>query len=167
MPPDATRREEHETVPALRLKLSRTRLSGVAALSLLAAGAMAGPAGAQEAAGDKAAPIKLQVNKFDTVGDACRLTTVIDNSRGEPLKSLKIDIFAFDTDGVAQKRILTELGPLSGRKTSVKQFDLQGIACAKIGRLLLNDVTSCDGGDREACLARLELDSKVGIPFDR
>lgn len=155
-------------MPALSSKLSRMRLSGVTALSLLAAAALAVPAGAQEAGGEKAAPIKLQLNKLENAGDACRATMVIDN-RGSALKSYKVDLFAFDTDGVAQKRVAVDLGPIAARKTVVKLLDFQGIGCAKVGRILLNDVIACDGGDasREGCLDRTEVESKTTVPFDR
>lgn len=139
-----------------------------AALALVAPG-VAVSAVAQESAGDKAAPIKLQLNKTETAGEACRITMVVDNSRGAGLKTYKVDLFAFDTDGVAQKRVAVELAPLPPHKTTVKIFDFPGIACGKVGRILLNDVLACDGGDgaREACLERTETESKAGIPFDR
>ncbi len=125
------------------------------------------PAGAQEAGSDKA-PIKLQLNKLENAGEACRSTMVIDN-RGAALKSYKVDLFAFDTDGVAQKRVAVDLGPISARKTVVKLLDFQGIGCAKVGRILLNDVIACDGGDaaREGCLDRTEVETKTTVPFDR
>lgn len=145
--------------PRLRAAL----VSGAVAAVLVA------PAAAQETGGDKPAPIKLQLNKMENAGDACRITMVVDNSRGGGLKTYKIDLFAFDTDGVAQKRVAVELAPLAPHKTTVKIFDFPGIACAKVGRILLNDVLACDGGDsaREACLERTETESKAGTPFDR
>lgn len=141
---------------------------GSCAVALVAASITA-PAAAQEGAGEKPAPIKLQLNKTETAGEACRITMVVDNSRGAGLKTYKVDLFAFDTDGVAQKRVAVELAPLPPHKTTVKIFDFPGIACAKVGRILLNDVLACDGGDgaREACLERTETESKAGIPFDR
>ena len=33
-------------------------------------------------ASDKAAPLKLQLNKLETAGEACRITMVIDNAKG-------------------------------------------------------------------------------------
>nr|WP_245516470.1 Tat pathway signal protein [Methylobacterium segetis] len=141
-----------------------TRFAALAALAL----PLAGPALAQEG-GARGAPIKLQLNRLEATGDACRTYLLVDNSRGTALKSLKVDLFAFDTDGVAQKRIAVELGPLAEKKTSVKIFDFAGIACPKIGRVLLNDVLSCEGGEssREACLERTETESKGSVPFDR
>lgn len=144
------------------------RVARGAVLSATVLVALAMPAAAQEAGGEKAAALKLQLNKAENAGDGCRITMVIDNSRGGALKTYKVDLFAFDTEGVAQKRVAVELGPLPPRKTTVKIFDFAGIACGKIGRVLLNDVLACDGdATREACLERTETESKASIPFDR
>lgn len=139
-----------------------------AALAVALALPAAGPASAQ-GEGAKGSPIKLQLNRLEPAGDACRTYVLVDNSRGGALKSLKVDLFAFDTEGVAQKRVAVELGPLADKKTSVKIFDFAGIACPKIGRVLLNDVLSCEGGEasREGCLERTETESKASVPFDR
>ncbi|MBE7203627.1 MAG: Tat pathway signal protein [Parafilimonas terrae] len=139
-----------------------------AVLPVAMSAALVLPASAQDGGGEKQAPIKLQLNKAETAGDACRMTLVVDNSRGGALKSYKVDLFAFDSEGVAQKRVAVELGPIPPRKTTVKIFDFAGIACAKVGRVLLNDVLACEGDTtREACLERTETDSKATIPFDR
>ncbi len=154
---------------------------GLSACSLAALGltcALAGSALAQDAVGKEApatgvpavgAPIRLQLNRLEPSGEACRATVVIDNLKGGAIKSYKVDLFAFDTEGVAQKRVAVELGPLPARKTTVKLFDFAGISCSKIGRVLLNDVLACEGGEggREGCLERTETETKAGVPLDR
>ncbi|CAA2155276.1 hypothetical protein MBRA_00930 [Methylobacterium brachiatum] len=154
------------SVPLYRRRIGRIALDTAACLALSAL--LVVSALAQEAAPEKA-PLKLQLNKLETAGEACRVTLVVDNAKGASLKSYKVDLFAFDPEGVAQKRVAVELGPLPGRKTTVKIFDFPGIACAKVGRVLLNDVLACDGGDaaREACLERTETETKAGPAFDR
>ncbi|WP_409566368.1 Tat pathway signal protein [Methylobacterium sp. J-070] len=156
---------------ALRIPLYRRRVGRIAldtAACFVLSALLVASALAQDAT-EKAAPLKLQLNKLEAAGEACRVTLVIDNSKGAGLKSYKTDLFAFDTEGVAQKRVAVELGPLPPRKTTVKIFDFPGIACNKVGRVLLNDVLACDGGDaaREACLERTETETKAGVPFDR
>ena len=132
---------------------------------------MTGHAAAQDARAPetKPAPLKLELNRLEPAGESCRTYLLVDNSRGPALKSLKVDLFAFDTDGVAQKRLAVELGPVQERKTMVRLFDFPALACPKIGRVLLNDVLACEGGDasRETCLERIETDSKTPAPFVR
>lgn len=114
-------------------------------------------------------PLKIELNRLEPAGEACRTYMLVDNSRGPALKSLKVDLFAFDTEGVAQKRLAVELGPVQEKKTVVRLFDFAGLACPKIGRLLLNDVLACEGGDatRETCLERIEPATKTSAAFDR
>ena len=116
-----------------------------------------------------APPLKIELNRLEPAGEACRTYMLVDNSRGPAVKSLKVDLFAFDTEGIAQKRLSVELGPVQDRKTMVRLFDFPGIACSKISRLLLNDVLACEGGDasRETCLDRIETESKTPAAFVR
>jgi hypothetical protein len=116
-----------------------------------------------------ASPLKIELNRLEPAGEACRTYMLVDNSRGPALKSLKVDLFAFDTEGVAQKRLAVELGPVQEKKTVVRLFDFAGLSCPKIGRLLLNDVLACEGGDatRETCLERIEPATKTSAAFDR
>ncbi|WP_210163814.1 hypothetical protein [Microvirga flocculans] len=76
---------------------------------------------------------------------------------------MKLDLFAFDSDGIAAKRLAVELGPVPGRKTLVKLFDFPGLTCSRFGRVLLNDVLSCEGAatSREECLDRIETFSRI------
>lgn len=137
-------------------------LAGIA-LTLTMTGAVA------QENGTKGAPLKIELNRLEPAGEACRTYMLVDNGRGQALKSLKVDLFAFDTEGVAQKRLAVELGPLQEKKTVVRLFDFTGLACPKVGRILLNDVLACEGGDasRETCLERIETATKTPAAFDR
>ncbi len=66
----------------------------------------------------------------------------------------------FGTNGVVQRRLVAELGPLRPAKTVVKAFEIEG-ECASIGSLLVNDVTVCTPGEAGACLDRMVLTSKL------
>jgi len=113
-------------------------------------------------------PLRIELNKIETAGENCRTYFLIDNRNGESWRSLKLDLFALDTDGVAAKRLAVEVGPVPGRKTLIKLFDFPGLSCSRFGRVLLNDVVTCDGAanSREECLSVIEATSKVeAVPF--
>ena len=97
-----------------------------------------------------AAPVKEQ----------CRLSFVIENKADHALESLKLDLVMFGRDGVIDRRLVVELGPLRAAKTMVKTFAADG-ACDALGAVLVNDVTACAPGDAGTCLARLELKSRI------
>ncbi len=149
------------------------RVAHLVALGLGAAVAVTGLAHAQDGkstdARSGATPLKIELNRLEPAGDNCRTYMLVDNASGPAMKSLKVDLFAFDTEGVAQKRLAVELGPVQAAKTVVRLFDFPGIACPKIGRVLLNDVLACEGGDasRESCLERAEPTSKTAAAFNR
>lgn len=154
----------------------RNGLAGAALAVLLLAGqaqaqdAKSSDAKSSDSKGpDKAPALRLELNRLEPTGEACRTYLLVDNSRGPALRSLKVDLFAFDTEGVAQRRLAVELGPVQERKTMVRLFDFPALACPKIGRVLLNDVLACEGGDasRESCLERIETESKTSAPFVR
>lgn len=114
--------------------------------------------------------VRIELNRLEPVGENCRAFFLIDNRQGKDWRSIKLDLFALDTDGVAAKRLAVELGPVPEKKTLIKLFDFPGLACPRFGRILLNDVVSCDGAAnaRESCLSFIETASKVSsVPFDK
>lgn len=142
------------------------------AIGFAATLSLTGTAFAQDAKPDtpqSGTPLKIELNKLEPSGESCRTYLLVDNGKGQALKSLKVDLYAFDTEGVAQKRLAVELGPIGDKKTVVRLFDFQGLACPKIGRVLLNDVLSCEGGDssRESCLERITTSTKASAEFNR
>jgi hypothetical protein len=133
-------------------KTARTSLVCAALLPFCA------PGFAQEA------PIRIELNRLEAQGENCRTYLLIDNAKGDALRSLKLDIFALDTDGVAAKRIAVEVGPVPEKKRLIKLFDLAGLSCPRVGSILPNDVLACEGaqGPQEGCLSRIETLSKAG-----
>lgn len=114
--------------------------------------------------------VRIELNKLEPVGESCRTFFLIDNRQGKDWRSIKLDLFALDTDGVAAKRLAVEVGPVPEKKTLIKLFDFSGIACPRFGRILLNDVVSCEGvaNARDVCLSSIETTSRVsGVPFDK
>ena len=52
-----------------------------------------------------------------------------------------------------------DVAPLKSQKKSVKQFDLEGVTCDKVGSLFINDVRECkaDAGAPPDCLQKLTV----------
>jgi hypothetical protein len=118
------------------------------------------PAAAAAAPNEPADPIRVELNSAESVQGRCRMSFVIENKGEAAIDSLKLDFAVFGTNGVVQRRLVAELGPLRRAKTVVKAFEIEG-DCASIGSLLVNDVTVCTPGDAGACLDRLALASRL------
>ena len=104
--------------------------------------------------------VDVELNAVEGLQNRCRMSFVIENKTPAAVESLKLDLAVFGKDGVIQRRMLTEMGPLRRAKTIVKAFEVDG-ECGQVGSVLVNDVTACAPGEPEACLDKLSLTSKV------
>jgi len=123
-------------------------------LSLIAPLLLAG----QAAAVDE--PLRVELNAVETAQNRCRMSFVLENKADKAVESLKLDLVVFARDGVIQRRLVVEMGPVRGAKTIVKVFELDG-ECGQFGSVLVNDVTACAPGEPAACLDQLGLSSRV------
>jgi hypothetical protein len=144
------------------------RLCGFAALAALLALPGLRPAAARP---DAAPPLRLELNRLAARDNgACRIWMVLNNSEGEALDPVRLDLVLFGRDGVVARRLAVDVGPLPVGRTVVRIFDLAGQACDGIGQVLLNDVLACGGAEagRNACIDRAVLASRVdGVAFQK
>jgi hypothetical protein len=103
---------------------------------------------------------RLELNAAETANNRCLLTFLIENKTSKPIDSLKLDLALFNTEGVIQRRMITEMGPIRGARTNVRTFPAEG-ECGQIGAILVNDVTVCSAGDPGECMDGLTLSSRV------
>jgi hypothetical protein len=115
-----------------------------------------------------AGDLSLDLNKLESQKGSCRVTMVVVNGRPVPADTLRADLVMFGPDGVVAKRLAVDLGPVAAGKTTVRAFDIAGLACEGIGSILLNDLPACHfAGETEGprCLDTLTVDSKAGTRF--
>ena len=105
-------------------------------------------------------PIRVELNAAEPVQNRCRLSFVLENQDASAIASLKLDLVVFGKDGVIDRRLVAEMGPLRAAKTTVKTFELDD-DCAHIGSILVNDVAACAPPDAGACLDRLVSSSRL------
>jgi len=131
---------------------------------------VASPCVAQSSPSPSAAGVlSLELNRLDGVGDDCRVTLVEKNGTGLAFAALKLDLVVFDGEGLVVKRVGVDAGPLKAGRTVVRTFDLKGLACPSVGRLLINDVLACkaEGLAPEACLDVVDPRSRAAATFDK
>jgi hypothetical protein len=138
--------------------------------AIVASTAFAAPmAGADPQTPPTGASIHVELNKLEPVDNNCRAYLVVDNGTETAFKSFKIDLVLFQTDGVIGKRFSIDLAPLHPKKKTVKLFDIDGMACDKIGSLLVNDVMECksDTGAGENCLQDLTTSTRTKVQLSK
>lgn len=111
------------------------------------------------------ARISLELNKLEPASNACRAYVVLQNGSGVAYESLRLDLVMFDAEGVVAKRLALETAPLPVDKTSLKVFDISGMECGQVGRILLNDVLDCTdiSGTKTGCLALIDVTARGGL----
>lgn len=113
--------------------------------------------------------ISVEFNALQPAEAGCRAVFVLYNGLDHALDDLGLRIVSFDGTGHAQLFLSLDVGALPVGKTRILRFDLGAdVACQDISRVVLDDVTACEGGgaDPAACLAALSLSSRAGVPFD-
>lgn len=122
---------------------------------------------AQQSAAPDSTKVTLELNKLEPVNGNCRAYMVFANPTETAFTAFKLDLLVFDVDGVIQKRLAVDAAPLRAAKTSVKLFDITGVTCDRIDRLLLNDFYDCGdaSGRLTGCLDRVVTSTRAGADF--
>ena len=134
-----------------------------AVLCLAATIALAPPATAAD--GDRQPHLVIELNNIQQQPAACRLSLLIENKLGAAIEDLGFELVLFATDERIMQLLAVQAGAFPKAKTRVKQFDLKSVDCAGIGRILLNNVTSCTitGFTPATCLAATRTRSRTTV----
>lgn len=154
-------------------------------LVVLATGLGLAPAFAQETAPAAASPpatapaqaaapaategLSLELNKLEPNNSGCRAYIVVNNPTQTTYDAFKLDLVLFQADGIIGKRFALDLAPLKAQKKSVKLFEIDQMACDKIGSFLINDVLECktDSGNATGCLQGLKTSSLSNVQLSK
>lgn len=118
--------------------------------------------GAQEA-GD----LQLELNALQPSDAGCRVTFLATNNLGSTLTRSAFEVALFGSDGAIERMVSLDFKGMTAGKTKVLQFELQGLDCTKVTRVLVNDAAACEGESIEpgACLAQLTTSTRTQIAF--
>lgn len=138
--------------------MRRYRVRSIAARALLALLGLPLAAAAQDAGA-----LRVELNKLEPQKGACRAYLVFENETGNAFSGLTLDLILFNGDGIIARRVAVNAAPLPAGKTSVKLFDMEGLTCDAIGRILINGVLACEdeSGPRTNCAALIEPASRA------
>ncbi|MFI0848125.1 hypothetical protein [Mesorhizobium sp. IMUNJ 23232] len=140
----------------------------IAPTPLLLAAALAAASGIATAQEQAAKPaLALELNAAQPSQKGCRLTFVVTNGLGAELSKAAFEIALFNEVGVVDTLTVLDFKELPAGKTKVTRFDLPGLDCAKISRVLVNRATDCagEGVDPAACMRQLAPGTKAKIAF--
>ena len=107
--------------------------------------------------------LSVELNGVETVDSACRLTFLVENGMGNDLTQMALETVILTPDGIVERLTLFDFRDLPAGRPRVRQFDLAGLTCDGIGKVLINATTACtgEGADPATCTAALALTSRV------
>ena len=109
----------------------------------------------------------LELSALQPSDKGCRLTFLVKNDTGAEISRAAFEIALFATDGIVDRLTVLEFKGLPVGRSKVSRFELAGVDCSKVGRVLINAVTACEGAGLtpQLCETKLAPTSKTGITF--
>jgi hypothetical protein len=111
--------------------------------------------------------LAVELNALSPSETGCRVTFLATNKMGTELTRSALEVALFGADGGIDRMVSLEFKAMPEGKARVLQFDLSGLDCANISRVLINDVVACegDGLDPKTCLTALKPSSRLSAGF--
>ena len=111
--------------------------------------------------------LRIELNKLEPRSGACRAYLLFKNGTNRTFSDFRLDLVLFDHDGIIANRLAVNIAPLRAGKTNVKLFDIDGMECASIGRVLVNDVIACkdEEGEQADCVTLIAPASRAKAPL--
>ncbi|MGY5775896.1 hypothetical protein [Rhizobium sp. LEGMi135b] len=147
-------------------------------LALAAAGVFAAassvPAFAQDAnaaaAPVSAAPtsykLNVELNALAPSQKGCMMTFVAENDMATPINKISFELAFFNDKNAVDRVTVLDFRDLPLGKKRVRQFDMPGVKCETVSRIIINDTPVCDGPAAGECKAALTTRSQTAVPFE-
>lgn len=137
----------------------RTLVAALAAVTFITL-----PAIAQDAA---VPSLVLELNALQPTEAGCRITFLATNRLAAAIDKATFEVALFGTGGGIDRLVSLDFKTLAKGKTKVLQFELSDLQCDAVSRVLINDVTACEGTGLEgsSCFANLSTSTRVKAEF--
>ena len=137
-------------MPVLKLSIPAAALAAALAL----------PAAAPAETGR----LTVELNKFEEIeGGGCRAFFLFRNETGQSFDGFEMSLAILDGHGVIGRLLSINAAPLPLERTTLKLFEIPGIACGDISEVLLHEMTACQPQNEAEmdCFPILELNSRT------
>lgn len=106
----------------------------------------------------------VELNKMEAAeGGGCRVFFLFRNATGETFERFEMSLALFDSKGVIDRLLTIDASPLPPARTTLKLFEVPGLACEAVSEVLLHDVPACTIANQSDpdCFALIDLGSKA------
>ncbi|NBZ88815.1 hypothetical protein GV832_14575 [Rhodobacteraceae bacterium CYK-10] len=106
----------------------------------------------------------VELNKFEPAeGGGCRAYFLFKNDTGSSFEAFQMSLALFDKTGVIDRLLSVDAAPLPVARTTLKLFDIPGLACEDIAQVLLHDFPACtpQNGTALDCFGLVDISSRT------
>ncbi len=109
--------------------------------------------------------LTVELNKMEPAEEegGCRAYFLFRNQTGDTFEGFEMSLAILDGRGVIDSLLAVDAAPLPVARTTLKLFEIPGLACSDISEILLHDITACslqDAGETD-CFPLVALESKA------
>ncbi len=126
------------------------------------------PGGAGSAFAQEAGRLTVEMNKFEPGdGGGCRAFFLFRNETGKTFEGFEMSLAILNAQGVIDRLLSIDAAPLPADRTTLKLFEIPGLACTDISEVLLHEIPVCKPQNEEPvdCFPLVTLASKTAAPL--
>ena len=107
--------------------------------------------------------LSIRLDQANPGADQCQLVFVLENGFSTEFESLQAEVVLLNPESRVLRLSLLDFQSLPANGLRVRSFNLAGLECSSIGRVLFNAMGPCTPLDAHTCTAALEVDSATDI----
>jgi hypothetical protein len=144
-------------------KITRTQIMGLVAAFLVVSPAPV--IAQQEGAADVAPSITVELNSMTRRDSTCQLTFFLTNTFEHDITGLVLETVLLTKGGAVDRLTLFDMRDVPTARPRVRQFDVPDLDCDTLGQVLINGVSTCEGGDLTpiVCSNAMSLSSRIDV----
>ena len=126
------------------------------------------PAFAQDAtaAATNAPKLNVELNALVPSQKGCVMTFVAENDLATPIGKISFELAFFNDKNAVDRVTILDFRDLPVGKKRVRQFDMPGVKCESVSRIIINDTPVCEGPTVGECKAALTTRSQLSVFFE-
>lgn len=110
--------------------------------------------------------LTVELNALAPSQKGCMMTFVAENDMATPINKISFELAFFNDKNAVDRVIVLDFRDLPLGKKRVRQFDMPGVKCETVSRIIINDTPVCDGPAAGECKAALATRSQASVPFE-
>lgn len=107
--------------------------------------------------------LSIRLDQANPGADQCQLVFVLENGLATEFESLQAEVVLLTPESRVLRLSLLDFQTLPANGMRVRSFNLAGLACGDVGRVLFNAMGPCAPLNTRTCTAALEVSSATGI----